>query len=145
MQTFDYKKIREFIRSTSKESSIYVGCDSKQKTGSTIFVVAIVVHIDSNRGAKVFFEIKKERRINSLRERLMREVDYAVLTALNIMDAVEDRPFEVHLDINPDDNYRSSVVVKEAIGYVRAQGLKPVLKPDSIAAYAVADYITDRY
>ena len=145
MQTFDYKKIREFIRSTSKESSIYVGCDSKQKTGSTIFVVAIVVHIDSNRGAKVFFEIKKERRINSLRERLMREVDYAVLTALNIMDAVEDRHFEVHLDINPDDNYRSSVVVKEAIGYVRAQGLKPVLKPDSIAAYAVADYITDRY
>ncbi len=145
MQTFDYKKIREFIRSTSKESSIYVGCDSKQKTGSTIFVVAIVVHIDSNRGAKVFFEIKKERRINSLRERLMREVDYAVLTALNIIDAVEDRPFEVHLDINPDDNYRSSVVVKEAIGYVRAQGLKPVLKPDSIAAYAVADYITDRY
>ncbi len=145
MQTFDYKKIREFIRSTSKESSIYVGCDSKQKTGSTIFVVAIVVHIDSNRGAKVFFEIKKERKINSLRERLMREVDYAVLTALNIIDAVEDRPFEVHLDINPDDNYRSSVVVKEAIGYVRAQGLKPVLKPDSIAAYAVADYITDRY
>jgi len=124
---------------------IYVGCDSKQKTGSTVFVVAIVIHIDSNRGAKVFFEIKKERRINSLRERLMREVDYAVLTALNIMDAVEDRPFEVHLDINPDDNFRSSVVVKEAIGYVRAQGLKPVLKPDSIAAYAVADYITDRY
>ncbi len=145
MERFDYEKIKSFIRSTSKHTSIYVGCDSRQTAGSTLFVIVIVVHIDSNRGAKVFFEVRKERKITSLRERLMREVDYAVLTALNIVDAVENRPFEVHLDINPDENFRSSIVVKEAIGYVKAQGLKPVLKPYSIAAYAVADYITNKY
>ncbi len=145
MERFDFEKIKNYIRSTSKQTSIYVGCDSRQMTGSTLFVIVIVVHIDSNKGAKVFFEVKRERKITSLRERLMREVDYAVLTALNIIDVVEDRPFEVHLDINPDDKYKSSIVVKEAIGYVKAQGLKPVLKPHSIAAYAVADYITDKY
>ncbi len=145
MERFDYEKIKDYIRNTSDHTSIYVGCDSRQTSGSTLFVIVIVIHIDSNKGAKVFFEVRKERKISSLRERLMREVDYAVLTALNIMDAVGDRPFEVHLDINPDENFRSSIVVKEAVGYVMAQGLKPVLKPHSIAAYAVADYITNKY
>lgn len=50
-----------------------------------------------------------------------------------------------HLDINPNPEHNSSVILKEAIGYVLAQGLKPVVKPYSIAASTVADYITGKY
>jgi len=62
-----------------------------------------------------------------------------------IADVVGERPFEVHLDINPNPDHRSSMIVKEAVGYVLAQGLKPVLKPDAVAASAVADFFTGKF
>jgi predicted RNase H-related nuclease YkuK (DUF458 family) len=141
----DIEEVREFIRSTSEESAIYVGCDSRQFRTKTIFVTVVVIHINSNHGAKIFWQVDRVRRITSIRQRLLEEVNRAVYTALLIADAVGERPFEVHLDINPNPDHRSSVIVKEAVGYVLAQGLKPVLKPDAIAASAVADFITAKY
>ncbi|AAC06481.1 ribonuclease H-like YkuK family protein [Aquifex aeolicus] len=141
----DIEEVKEFIKTTDKETSIYVGCDSRQLRDKTIFVTVIVVHISSKYGAKVFWNVEKVPKINSLRQRLMEEVNRAVYHALMLMDAVDGRHFEVHLDINPDENTASSVIVKEAVGYVLAQGLTPVLKPDAIAASCAADYITERY
>ncbi len=139
------EEVREFIRNSSEESAIYVGCDSRQLRESTIFVTVIVVHINSNHGAKIFWQVDRVKRINSIRQRLLEEVDRAVYTALMIADVVGERPFEVHLDINPNPDHRSSVILKEAVGYVLAQGLKPVLKPDAIAATAVADFFTEKF
>ena len=141
----DIEEVREFIRSSSEESAIYVGCDSRQFKDSTIFVTVVVVHINSNHGAKIFWQVDRVKRISSIRQRLLEEVDRAVYTALMIADVVGDRPFEVHLDINPNPDHRSSVILKEAVGYVLAQGLKPVLKPDAIAATAVADFFTEKF
>ncbi len=141
----DIEEVREFIKNSSEESAIYVGCDSRQLRESTIFVTVIVVHINSNHGAKIFWQVDRVRRINSIRQRLLEEVDRAVYTALMIADVVGERPFEVHLDINPNPDHRSSVILKEAVGYVLAQGLKPVLKPDAIAATAVADFFTEKF
>lgn len=141
----DIQEVRDFIACSSEESAIYVGCDSRQFRAKTIFVTVVVVHINSNHGAKIFWKVDRVRRITSIRQRLLEEVNRAVYTALMIADVVGHRPFEVHLDINPNPDHRSSVIVKEAVGYVLAQGLKPVLKPDAIAASAVADFITARY
>lgn len=141
----DIEEVRRFIKETDKDTAIYVGCDSRQLKTKTVFVTVIVIHLSSKHGAKVFWKVEKTRRINSLRQRLMEEVSRAVYHALMIMDVVEDRHFEVHLDINPDENQASSVIVKEAVGYVLSQGLKPVLKPDAIAASCAADYITAKY
>ncbi len=140
----DIEEVREFIRRSSKESAVYVGCDSRQLKDSTIFVTVVVVHINSNHGARIFWQVEKADRISSIRQRLLEEVSRAVYTALMIADVVGDRPFEVHLDINPNPDHRSSVILKEAVGYVLAQGLKPVLKPDAIAATAVADFFAGR-
>ena len=140
----DVEEVRSFIEQTSEESAIYVGCDSRQFRSKTIFVTVVVVHINSNHGAKIFWKVDRVKRIASIRQRLLEEVSRAVYVALMIADVVGDRPFEVHLDINPNPDHRSSVMVKEAVGYVLAQGLKPVLKPDAIAASAVADFITAR-
>ncbi|SHK19200.1 ribonuclease H-like YkuK family protein [Thermocrinis minervae] len=141
-QYSDVEEVKRFIRETSKQTAVYVGCDSRQLKDKTLFVTVIVVHIDSCRGAKVFWKTEKVNKIKSLRQRLMEEVSRAVLVALEIAEVVEDRPFEVHLDINPNPEHGSSIIIKEAIGYVLAQGLKPVVKPRSIAASTVADYIT---
>jgi predicted RNase H-related nuclease YkuK (DUF458 family) len=143
MKKFNFDEIKNYISKTSLQTSIYVGCDSKQFQTYTLFVTVIVVHIDSCRGAKIFYQVDKTRKIESLRERLLKEVDLSVFTALSILDVVEDRHLEIHLDINPSDKHKSNIVVKEAIGYVMAQGLTPVLKPNSIAAFSVADYIVN--
>lgn len=145
MKRFDFNEIRRYILTSGEDSSIYVGCDSKVVGSTTVFVSVIVVHINSSNGCKIFYQKEKINRGMTLRERLMKEVDYAVLTALSIIDVVGNRKLEVHLDINPNENYKSSVIVREAIGYVLAQGLKPVLKPYSIAAYCVADYIVKNF
>ncbi len=141
----DIQEVREFIKRCSEDSAVYVGCDSRQLKDWTVFVTVIVVHINSNNGAKIFWQVEKVKRIQSIRQRLMEEVNRAVYVALMIADVVGNRPFEVHLDINPNPDHRSSIIVKEAVGYVLAQGLKPVLKPDAIAASAVADFITCKF
>ncbi|RUM31446.1 MAG: hypothetical protein DSY42_02675 [Aquifex sp.] len=141
----DIEEVRDFIKKTDKDTSIYVGCDSRQQKDKTVFVTVIVVHLSSKHGAKVFWKVEKTQKIISLRQRLMEEVSRAVYHALLIADVVENRHFEVHLDINPDESRASSVILREAVGYVLAQGLKPVLKPDAFAASSAADYITDRY
>jgi predicted RNase H-related nuclease YkuK (DUF458 family) len=58
-QIKNFDEVREFIKSTSEKTAIYVGCDSRQVNDSTLFVVVIVVHIDSCRGAKVFWKTEK--------------------------------------------------------------------------------------
>ncbi len=140
----DIEEVREFIRNSSEDSAVYVGCDSRQIRGKTVFVTVVVIHINSSHGARIFWRIERVRRITSIRQRLLEEVNRAVYIAMMLADVVGDRPFEVHLDINPSPDHRSSVIVKEAVGYVLAQGLKPVLKPDAIAASAVADFITGK-
>ena len=139
------EEVRRFIKNSSEDSAIYVGCDSRQFRSRTVFVTVVVVHINSNHGAKIFWRVDRVRRITSIRQRLMEEVNRAVYTALMIADVVGGRPFEVHLDINPNPDHRSSMIVKEAVGYVLAQGLKPVLKPDAVAASAVADFFTGKF
>ncbi|MCS6998579.1 MAG: hypothetical protein N2648_06390 [Aquificaceae bacterium] len=141
----DMEEVKRFIGGTSKRTAVYVGCDSRQVKNHTLFVSVVVVHIDSSRGAKIFWKIERVPRIRSLRHRLLEEVSRAVYLALEISEVVGERPFEVHLDINPNPEHNSNIILKEAIGYVLAQGLKPVVKPHSIAATTVADYITGKY
>jgi hypothetical protein len=61
---------------------------------------------------------------------------------LKLADVLEDRLVEVHLDINPNENYGSSCVVQEAIGYIRGTcNVIPMVKPRAFAASYAADRI----
>mgnify|MGYP003350749309 CR=1 FL=1 len=61
-----------------------------------------------------------------------------------MIDVLEDRHVEVHLDINPDEMYGSSCVVNQAIGYVRGTcNLTPLVKPNAFAASYAADRLKE--
>ncbi len=141
---FDYRKIRNMIQGSSLETGIYVGCDSQVRGKSTDFVTVIIIHIDSRHGARIFHDTNRIERRLSLRERLWKEVELASLAALALEDSVGSRPFSVHLDLNTDPKHRSNVVTREAIAYIRALGLEPVVKPDAFAATHAADHIVHR-
>jgi uncharacterized protein len=138
----DLEEVKKYIKDSSKTSNIYIGCDSMvlENKNKASYAIAVIVHIDGNKGCKVFGETSVEPFYGSMRMRLMQEVYYATEIALKLIDSIEDRSFEIHLDINPSTSHKSNVVVKEAIGYVRGVlGVDPILKPNAIASSTVAD------
>lgn len=138
------EELRKFISNASATSTVYVGCDSKRfRRGGRMrvaYVTVVVIHYDSCNGGKIFKEVEIQDDYGNMRQRLMTEVYMAANLAYEIVDVVGDRPFEVHLDLNPNPNHKSSVVVKEATGYVMGMlGITPKLKPHSIASSTCAD------
>lgn len=127
---------------SSRESSIYIGCDSlcipKKKVAQ--YSTVIVLHMDSKHGCKVFHNKVTLPDYGNLRQRLMTEVSLAVEAFDAIQDVVNNRHLELHLDVNPDPVHASNIVTKEALGWVRGLGLEAKIKPDSFAASTAADH-----
>jgi hypothetical protein len=142
------EKAKEAIRTSSPESSVYIGCDSKRFKRNGIwharYMTVIIVHKDSSKGCKLFSDaqvLQDWAPDKSPKQRLLNEVMFAVNAALEMVDVIGDRHMEVHLDINPNPKYKSQAAVKEAIGYVRGNGFDPKIKPDAFAAMHAADHL----
>lgn len=146
-QKFDYPELRQYILD-HPDAKIFFGCDSqrfkKDKVWHARYIVcAIVYEKDDN---KIFAEISVEKDYDSNPGkpalRLMNEVYKVSETVRELADVLEDRKFEVHLDINPNILHGSSCVINQATGYILGvNGIKPVVKPDSWAASCVSDHL----
>jgi predicted RNase H-related nuclease YkuK (DUF458 family) len=152
-EDFDLEKVKEFIRNTSLSTSIYIGADSERYRGRddlwyADYTVAIVVHVDSSRGCKVFGKVDSERDFDKRHDRpayrLMNEVYRASQMYIDLFEAIGDRHVEVHLDINPDEMHGSSCVIQQATGYIRGMcGFAPKVKPEAFAASYAADRLKE--
>lgn len=152
-EEFDLEKVKEFIRNTSASTSIYIGADSERYRGRdeqwyADYTVAIVVHVDSSRGCKVFGKVDSERDYDNRHDRpatrLMNEVYRAAQMYLDLIDAIGDRHCEVHLDINPDEMHGSFCVIQQATGYIRGMcGFAPKVKPEAFSASYAADRLKE--
>lgn len=141
-------EVIEFIRAQSPETRIYLGCDSERyrirDTWYADYILAVVVHRDGNHGCKLFGEVVTERDYDQRRDRpatrLMTEVYKISELYLQLAEVLEDREVEVHLDINPDEQYGSSCVIQQAVGYIKGVcNVIPMVKPDAFAASYAAD------
>ena len=152
-EEFNLEKVKEFIRNTSVSTSIYIGADSERYRGRNDlwfadYTVAIVVHMDSSRGCKVFGKVDTERDFDNRHDRpatrLMNEVYRAAQMYLDLVDAIGERHCEVHLDINPDEMHGSSCVIQQATGYIRGMcGFPPKVKPEAFSASYAADRLKE--
>jgi len=154
MIKLNLEEVRQFIAQQSAHTKIYIGCDSERirlKDGwYADYVLAIVVHIDSKHGCKLFGEVIREKdfdqKINRPRFRLMNEAYKLSELYLKLADVLIDRQVEVHLDINPKDEYGSSCVLNEAIGYIKGTcNVIPMVKPNAFAASYAADRLKGLY
>lgn len=150
MFSLDLNEVKEFIAKQSPQTKIYIGCDSERirinNEWWADYILAIVVHIDSKHGCKLFGEVIRERdydqKQNRPRYRLMNEAYKVSDLYLRLVDVIIDREVEVHLDINPNEIHGSSCVINEAIGYIRGTcNVIPMIKPNAFAA----SYAADRY
>ena len=138
---------RQAIIDSSPTSSVYIGCDSMRYRKGEGFIArystVIVLHKDSKHGCQLFHNTVTIPDYGNLKQRLLNEVMYAIEAATGIIDVVGDRHLEIHLDINTNARHKSSVAVKEALGYVRGSlNMEPKMKPYSFAATHAADYLT---
>lgn len=152
MKKIDIDEIKEFITKQSAQTRIYIGGDSERfkldKIWYADYTLVVVVHIDGKHGCKIFGEVQRERDYdqskNRPRMRLMTEVYKIADLYLKLADVLEDREVEVHLDINPNENYGSSCVVNEAVGYIRGMcNVIPIIKPQAFAASYCADRLKE--
>ena len=152
MRKLDLEHVREFIQAQSKETKIYIGCDSERlrvgKQWYADYILAIVVHIDGKHGCKLFGEVIREKdydqKVDRPRYRLMNEAYKLSELYLKLHDILEDRAVEVHLDINPSELHGSSCVLNEAIGYIRGTcNVVPMVKPKAFAASYAADRLKE--
>ena len=144
MTMMDYDEVRKYIEASSLTTAIYIGCDSqrhrKNKKSYASFARTVIVHIDGKHGCKVFGDVVVEPDYGNMRQRLMKEVEFVLQIFEEIYLSCGDRPFEVHIDVNPNPTFKSNVVISEAIGWVRGvTGIEPIVKPDAFAASHCAD------
>lgn len=148
----DIGAVREYITNSTPTSRVYVGCDSDTEgyaKNLANYTNVVVVHnhtlAGSGCGAKVFGEVFKAPyfgKLSAPSERLMNEVYYAAQLAEKIKDVVDNRVFQVHLDLSKDPENKSNTIVSQAVGYIKGLGFTPVLKPEAVAASSAADMFT---
>ena len=144
LKELDVEATKEFIRNQSPETKVYIGADSeKLKINGkwyADYTCSVVVHIDGCHGCKVFgktvrmpdYDIKK----GAPKMRMMNETYLVAEVFLDLAEVlVDQREFELHLDINPDIKHGSSCAVKEAVSYIRGVcNVVPMVKPNAQAA-----------
>lgn len=152
MQKIDLKEVKEFIKSQSPTTKIYIGADSVRfrMNGKWYadYTLAVVIHIDGRHGCKIFGEVQREldydHRKSKPAVRLMNEVYKVSELFQSLIDVLEDRHVEVHLDINPNEKFGSSCVVQQAIGYIKGTcNVIPMIKPNAFAASYAADRLKE--
>ncbi len=148
MKKIDVVQVRDFIAALSSSTKIYLGADSERvkRNGKWYadYTLAVVVHIDGCHGCKIFGEVQTEldydHKASKPSMRLMNEVYKVAELYQKLVDAIGDKEVEIHLDINPDLRHNSSIVIQQAVGYIKGVcNVNPMVKPNAFAASYAAD------
>ena len=143
----DIQEVSAYVNNCGPDTKVYIGCDSEKFVFNDIwyadYITAVVVHIDGKHGCKIFGAVERERDYDKQKDkprlRLMNEV-YRVSDLYLKLSSEIAHDIEVHLDINPDEIHNSSIVINEAVGYVKGMcNVIPLVKPHAWAASSVAD------
>jgi uncharacterized protein len=147
-QFYDFPEMMTTISSEAlqNEVAIMVGTDSQNHKHHTTFVTAVVCH-KIGKGARLFYVRKKVDRIQSVRERMLREAEYSIEVALayqsyadSVYPHLNDCVFEVHADVNCKPEHESNRALKEIVGWITGCGFVCKIKPDAPIASTCADY-----
>ncbi len=111
-----------------------------------VFVTAVVIH-RVGHGGRYFYHKFRNRKIESLRQRILYETSLSLETASQLSSQLSkngfsELPVEIHLDVG--DRGDTKRIIREVVGMVQGSGYAAVTKPDSYGASKVADRETGR-
>lgn len=139
-----FSQIQEYIaQQPEAEYRLIIGTDSQVRR-QTIFVTAVIIH-RVGRGARYFYCKRKQRSLDSLRQRIYYETSLSLEVAARITyllaeAKMEELSLEIHLDIGPNGETKS--LIRELVGMVMGSGFAARIKPYAIGASSVADKYT---
>ncbi|MDR7543466.1 MAG: ribonuclease H-like YkuK family protein [Armatimonadota bacterium] len=141
--TFDqmFKQLVGYMKSEPDQHyHLIIGTDSLLSDDTT-FVTAVIIH-RVGHGGRYFYRRFRNRKIESLRQRILFETSLSLETAHLITtelarNGYSKLPVEIHLDVG--NNGETKRIVREVVGMVSGSGFSPVIKPDAYGATKVAD------
>ncbi len=140
-KTLSGEKVADIAEWINKETAngqiLHIGTDSLQTGRYTQFVTVVII-LNPPHGGRVAYTRQVLPRINSLRERLNKEVWESLAVAMMVPERTD---LTIHVDANSNEKFMSSKYVEELVGLVVGQGFKALWKPDSWAATHAADHI----
>ena len=148
----DVNEVAAFLDTCGPDTKVYVGADSERfQIGGewyADYILAVVVHIDGRHGCKIFGEVQTEidydAKASRPATRLMNEVYKVAELYQKLHEAIGDKEVQIHLDINPDESHNSSIVIQQAVGYIKGVcNVIPMVKPKAFAASYAADRLKD--
>ena len=137
--------LEDFLRQhvNGHQRVIYIGTDSRN-TQHTKFSTVLVAYTPG-RGGVILRRNRRERKIESLGERLLREAFYSVELAIAASSLLPRQvSIEIHLDINSNARHKSHQYLTAVVGLVSAQGFDYRVKPDAWCATCIADRVVKR-
>jgi predicted RNase H-related nuclease YkuK (DUF458 family) len=128
-----------------QQYNLIIGTDSLLGD-DTCFVTAVVIH-RVGHGGRYFYHKFRNRKIESLRQRILFETSLSLETASQISaelakNGYSELPLEIHLDVG--DRGETKRIIREVVGMVQGSGYAAVTKPDSYGASKVADRETGK-
>jgi len=140
----------DLLCTVDSNTKVYLGCDSvryiKDNRSWGRFATVAIVHMNGNKGCKIFSNISHEPdydlKASRPKMRMMNEVQKVCMLYNQIAPFIDEFDVEIHLDINTNPMHGSNCAANEAAGYVLGMtGIEPKLKPDSWAASFGADSV----
>lgn len=132
--------IKNFIsKSPDSMYNISVGTDS-QNFGYTKTVVVVAIHRVGNGGI-FFYDVKKVRKITNITQKLFFETSMSLEIAIALSKALEQEKIDFGISIHVDagENGKTSKIIPEIVGWIKACGFNCETKPNSYAASSIAD------
>ena len=129
----------------SQRYNLIIGTDSLLGD-DTCFVTAIIIH-RVGHGGRYFYHKFRNRKIESLRQRILYETSLSLETASQVsaelaQNGFSELPVEIHLDVG--DRGETKRIIREVVGMVQGSGFAAITKPDSYGASKVADRETGK-
>lgn len=137
--------IKDYIESDKEsEYTVSVGTDS-QNHQLTKIVVAVAVH-KHGKGGIFFYDIKYEKLIKSIKQKIYFETSLSLEIAGTIskyfaLNNIE-QDIEIHVDIGKNRNGKTYELIQEITGWVIGTGYKCEIKPNSYTASSIADRLS---
>ena len=132
--------ILTLLSTAATNSTIHVGCDSHFVKNKCIYALVVAI-CTPGKGGTYFFARKKfnRKKFSIMKLRLSKEVENCLEIADLISSKTSRNDIQVHLDINPNKLYKSSLVFTSATSWVKSQGYECIVKPDAWASSCIAD------
>ena len=136
------KTVLDRVNNRKDLVEIHVGCDSHFVGNVCKFAIVVAMYEKGRGGTYFFARAKRDRSLfSNMKIRLLKEAELAIRLAelLSSLDKTDRNEISVHLDINPNKQFKSNVVFTSATSWVKSLGYQCIVKPDSWASSWLAD------